>query len=120
MSWPLLVLDWSRYQMPRPGARYVFVSRHASVASDIAVLGSAVVGNAVVRTVVGGVLAGGTIVHGTAVGDTVLGDSGLLSVKLIRLETLKACTRLPVARCSDGARIWQSASCRQLMQWRNV
>jgi hypothetical protein len=110
MSWPLLVLDWSRYQMPRPGARYVFVSRHASVANDSAVFGSAVVGNAVVRNVVGGVLAGDTVVRGTAVGDIVLGDSGLLSVKPIRRETLKACTRPPQAHCPDGARLWQSAS----------
>lgn len=29
MSWPVLVLDWSRHQMPRPGARCIFASRQA-------------------------------------------------------------------------------------------
>ena len=32
MSWALLVLDWARHQLPRPGARCVFASRLASIA----------------------------------------------------------------------------------------
>lgn len=44
MPWPLMVLDWSRHQLPRTGVRCILASRHASAA----------VGNTVVRTVVGG------------------------------------------------------------------
>jgi len=30
MPWPLMVLDWARHQLPRPGARCIYASRQAS------------------------------------------------------------------------------------------
>ena len=73
MPWPLMVLDWSRHQLPRPGVRCIYASRRDTVAP---------------RNTVG-------FKNTVAFGDVVVtSDGGMLLVAPIRRETSKACTRL--------------------------
>jgi hypothetical protein len=71
MPWPLMVLDWSRHQLPRHGARCIYASRLAGTGLTSIALSTVQV-----------------------VGSVATGDGGVLSVKPIRRETSKACTRL--------------------------
>jgi len=87
MPWPLMVLDWSRHQLPRTGARCIYASRLA---------GTGLTSIALIGTVLTGTGLSGTGLRGTVQvgGSVATGDGGVLSVTPIRRETSKACTRL--------------------------